>query len=151
MIPSNDFAHNRFPLPGRSSWPRASGPRSSPSPASRWACSPPWGAASWASPPAKCLPSTSMTWILSQTLQCVNSFLSRENKALAMGHDNNASAQTKKKKTLKRIYEWQRFEANCQIVKDLDDEQIIRISEIHKEMSKQSTPVRPRSGKRKES
>ena len=80
-----------------------------------------------------------------------NSFISRENKALAMGHDNNASAQTKKKKTLKRIYEWQRFEANCQIVKDLDDEQIIRISEIHKEMSKQSTPVRPRNGKRKES
>ena len=78
-------------------------------------------------------------------------FLSRENKALAMGHDNNASAQTKKKKTLRRIYEWQRFEANCQVVKDLDDEQIIRISEIHKEMSKQSTPVKPCCGKQKES
>ena len=76
----------------------------------------------------------------------------RENKALAMGgHENQASAQTKKKKTLRRIYEWQRFEANCQVVRDLDDDQIIRISEIHKEISKQSTPVRPRKTKQKES
>ena len=92
-----------------------------------------------------------MKRIICQTSQCVKLFLSRESKALAMGHDNNASAQTKKKKTLRRIYEWQRFEANCQVVKDLDDEQIIRISEIHKEMSKQSTPVRPKNGKQKES
>ena len=148
MTPSNDFPHPRFPLPGPCLWPRAWGPPSSPSLASRWACSPPWGAASWASPPGKCLPSTSMKRILCQTWQ-IDFFLSRENKALAMGHDNNASAQTKKKKTLRRIYEWQRFEANCQVVKDLDDEQIIRISEIHKEMSKQSTPVR--NGKQKES
>ena len=84
-------------------------------------------------------------------MHVLTNFVSRENKALAMGHDNNASAQTKKKKTLRRIYEWQRFEANCQVVRDLDDDQIIRISEIHKEISKQSTPVRPRKTKQKES
>ena len=52
--------YSRFPSPARCSWPRVSVPPWSPSPASRWGCLPRWGAASWASPPGRCLQSTSM-------------------------------------------------------------------------------------------
>ena len=80
---------------------------------------------------------------------------SREKQAQARGKyggdDNSVTAQVKKKKALRRIHEWQRFEANCRVVRELDDDQIIRISEMHREMSKQSTPVRPKLGKEKQS
>ena len=81
-------------------------------------------------------------------------FTSREKQALARGElkdENNLSAKTKKKKTLRRIHEWQRFEANCQLVRDLDEEQLSKISEMHKQ-SRQSTPVlKPKKGKEKAS
>jgi len=78
-----------------------------------------------------------------------------EKQALAKGKfpddDSGVSAKTKKKKTLRRIHEWQRFEANCQLVKDFDEEQITKISEMQKEISKHSTPVKPKKQKSKES
>ena len=59
MTPSNDFTHNRFPSLGLYLWPRVSGPPLSPSPASRWGCSRPWGEASWVLPLGRCSLSTS--------------------------------------------------------------------------------------------
>ena len=36
--------------------------------------------------------------------------------------DGNIPLDIKKKKTLKRIQEWEKFEANCQMLKEMNDE-----------------------------
>ena len=39
----------------------------------------------------------------------------------------------KKKEIMKRIHEWERFEANCQVLKELDDEaKLLQISELQR-------------------
>ena len=77
----------------------------------------------------------------------------REKQAIArgkLGEDSAGSAQAKKKKLMKRIHEWQRFEENCNLIKDFDEEKILRLSELQKEMSQQSTPVPTRTTKSKD-
>ena len=57
----------------------------------------------------------------------------REKQAIArgkLGEDSAGSAQAKKKKLMKRINEWQRFEENCHLIKDFDEEKILRLSEV---------------------
>ena len=81
------------------------------------------------------------------------SVLFREKQAIArgkLGEDSAGSAQAKKKKLMKRIHEWQRFEENCNLIKDFDEEKILKLSELQKEMSQQSTPVTARTSKSKE-
>ena len=34
---------------------------------------------------------------------------------------------------MKRIQEWERFEESCHMLKEMDDEQIVKISELQKE------------------
>ena len=36
--------------------------------------------------------------------------------------DGNIPLDIKKKRTLKRIHEWEKFEANCQMLKEMNDE-----------------------------
>lgn len=77
----------------------------------------------------------------------------REKQAIArgkLGEDSAGSAQAKKKKLMKRINEWQRFEENCHLIKDFDEEKILRLSELKKEMSQRSSPETARTGKSKE-
>ena len=38
----------------------------------------------------------------------------------------------KRKKIIKRIHEWERFEANCQVLRELDSEKVLKISELQK-------------------
>ena len=77
----------------------------------------------------------------------------REKQAIArgkLGEDSAGSAQAKKKKLMKRIHEWQRFEENCNLIKDFDEEKILRLSELKKEMSQRSSPETTRTSKSKE-
>ena len=50
----------------------------------------------------------------------------REKEAMAKGEysdmDGNIPLDIKKKRTLKRIHEWEKFEANCQMLKEKNDE-----------------------------
>ena len=39
----------------------------------------------------------------------------------------------KKKKIIQRIHEWEKFETNCQILRELDDEKVLQISELQKQ------------------
>ena len=83
----------------------------------------------------------------------VTEILFREKQAIArgkLGEDSAGSAQAKKKKLMKRINEWQRFEENCQLIKDFDEEKILRLSELKKEMSQRSSPETTRTVKSKE-
>ena len=61
----------------------------------------------------------------------------REKQAQAKGEfsddEGNIPSHIKKKKTIKRIQEWERFEKNCQLLKELDDEKLSEISKLHKE------------------
>ena len=75
----------------------------------------------------------------------------REKQAIArgkLGEDSAGSAQAKKKKLMKRINEWQRFEENCHLIKDFDEEKILRLSELRK--SQRSSPETTRTTKSKE-
>ena len=75
----------------------------------------------------------------------------REKQAIArgkLGEDSAGSAQAKKKKLMKRINEWQRFEENCHLIKDFDEEKILRLSELRK--SQRSSPETTRTNKSKE-
>ena len=61
----------------------------------------------------------------------------REKQAHAKGEfsddEGSIPSHIKKKKTIKRIQEWERFERNCQLLKELDDEKLSEISKLHKE------------------
>ena len=47
--------------------------------------------------------------------------------------EGDIPAHIKRKKVIKRIHEWERFETNCQILRELDDEQISKISDMQKQ------------------
>ena len=47
--------------------------------------------------------------------------------------DAHIPSNVKKKKIIKRIHEWERFEANCQILRELDNEKVSKISELQKQ------------------
>ena len=68
------------------------------------------------------------------SLQLINS---REKQAQAKGEfsddEGNIPSHIKRKKTIKRIHEWERFEKNCQVLKELDEEKLSKISKLHKE------------------
>ena len=42
----------------------------------------------------------------------------------------------KRKKIIKRIHEWEKFEANCQLLRELDNEKVLKISELQKQRRK---------------
>ena len=44
--------------------------------------------------------------------------------------DAHIPSHVKKKEIIQRIHEWERFEANCQVLRELDDEKVWRISEL---------------------
>ena len=46
--------------------------------------------------------------------------------------DAHIPSHLKKKEIIQRIHEWERFEANCQIIRELDNEKVLRISELQK-------------------
>ena len=39
----------------------------------------------------------------------------------------------KKKQMIQRIHEWEKFETNCRILRELDDEKVLQISELQKQ------------------
>ena len=41
-------------------------------------------------------------------------------------------SHVKRKEVMKRIHEWERFEANCQVLKELDKEKMLQITELRK-------------------
>ena len=47
--------------------------------------------------------------------------------------DAHMPSHIKKKEIIQRIHEWERFEANCQVIRDLDDEKVLRIFELQKQ------------------
>ena len=47
--------------------------------------------------------------------------------------DSHIPSHVKKKKIIKRIHEWERFEANCQVLRELDKEKVSKISEMQKQ------------------
>ena len=59
----------------------------------------------------------------------------REKQALAKGEFANGDipAHIKRKKRIKRIHEWERFENNCQILRELDDDKICKISDMQRQ------------------
>ena len=64
----------------------------------------------------------------------------REKQAQAKGEfaDGNVPSHIKRRKTIRRIHEWERFERNCQLLKELDNEKLSEISKLHKEKRSQS-------------
>ena len=66
----------------------------------------------------------------------------REKQALAKGEfsddEGNIPSHIKRKKTIKRIHEWERFEKNCQLLKELDEEKLSKISKLQKERKTRS-------------
>ena len=60
---------------------------------------------------------------------------SRDRQALIKGDFNDGRVPThiKRQKTMKRIQEWERFEESCHMIAEMDDEQIVKISELQKE------------------
>ena len=61
----------------------------------------------------------------------------REKQAMAMGeyyeNDGSVPSHIKRKKTIKRIQEWEKFEANCQLLRELDEDKLSKISEMQKQ------------------
>lgn len=58
-----------------------------------------------------------------------------EKQAMAKGEFSNGDipSHIKRKKTIKRIQEWEKFETNCQILRELDDDKICKISDMQKQ------------------
>jgi len=58
-----------------------------------------------------------------------------EKQALAKGEFSNGDipAHIKRKKRIKRIHEWEKFETNCQILRELDDDKICKISDMQRQ------------------
>ena len=48
-------------------------------------------------------------------------------------NDGRMPTHLKRQKTMKRIQEWERFEESCHMIKEMDNEQIEKISELQKE------------------
>ena len=48
-------------------------------------------------------------------------------------NDGRVPTHIKRQKTMKRIQEWERFEESCLMIKEMDNEQIEKISELQKE------------------
>jgi hypothetical protein len=46
--------------------------------------------------------------------------------------DAHIPYHVKRKEIIQRIHEWERFEANCQVVRELDNDKVLRISELQK-------------------
>ena len=46
--------------------------------------------------------------------------------------DAHIPSHVKKKEIIQRIHEWERFEANCQVLRELDNEKVLRVSELQK-------------------
>ena len=65
----------------------------------------------------------------------------RERQALIKGDLNDGSIPThiKRKKTIKRIQEWERFEESCHMLKEMDEDKITKISELQRERRGGST------------
>ena len=59
---------------------------------------------------------------------------SREREALAKGEcggeGGDVPSHIKKKRILERIHEWEKFEANCQKLRELDEETFLQISQL---------------------
>ena len=47
--------------------------------------------------------------------------------------DAHIPSNVKKKQIIKRIHEWERFEANCKVLRELDKEKVSKISEMQKQ------------------
>ena len=60
---------------------------------------------------------------------------SRDRQALIKGDFNDGRVPThiKRKKTMKRIQEWEKFEESCHMLKEMDDDTIVKISELQRE------------------
>ena len=69
-------------------------------------------------------------------------FISREKEAIAKGEfifeDGKVPSDVKKKEILKRIHEWERFEANCQMLKDLEKEKKKLVEQLKKNKRRKS-------------
>ena len=46
--------------------------------------------------------------------------------------DAHIPSHVKKKEIIQRIHEWERFEANCQVLRELDNDKVLKISELQK-------------------
>ena len=66
----------------------------------------------------------------------------REKEAMAKGEfvyeDGKIPSDVKKKEILKRIHEWERFEANCQMLKDLEKEKKKLMEQLKKSKRRKS-------------
>ena len=64
----------------------------------------------------------------------------REKEAMAKGeytdNDGNIPLDIKKKRTLKRIHEWEKFEANCQMLKEKNDQKQKVLEDFHQRRRK---------------
>ena len=47
--------------------------------------------------------------------------------------DAHMPSHIKKKEIIQRIHEWKRFEANCQVIREFDNEKVLRISTLQKQ------------------
>ena len=65
----------------------------------------------------------------------------RERQALIKGdlHDGTVPTHIKRKKTIKRIHEWEKFEESCHMLKEMDEDKIMKISELQRERRTGST------------
>ena len=45
-------------------------------------------------------------------------------------NDGRVPTHIKRQKTIKRIQEWEKFEESCHMIKQMDEDQIIKISEM---------------------
>ena len=76
-----------------------------------------------------------MSQISTPGVNHVNFF--REKAAEAKGEytedDGRIPTHLKKRKMMERISEWEKFEENCRLLREFDDETILKISELHKE------------------
>ena len=63
-----------------------------------------------------------------------NKDLFREMQSKAKGeyleHEGEVPLDIRRKKTMKRIHEWERFEANCYMLKELEKEKGVKVTEL---------------------
>ena len=64
----------------------------------------------------------------------LNKDLFREMQSKAKGeyleHEGEVPLDIRRKKTMKRIHEWERFEANCYMLKELEREKGVKVTEL---------------------
>ena len=56
-------------------------------------------------------------------------------------NDGRVPTHIKRKKTIKRIQEWEKFEESCLMMKEMDDDQIVKISELQRQRRSRSGSV----------